>query len=393
MSQPHPRTVRLGEIAHARSGDKGSDANIGVIAYTPAGYAHIRDALTADRVREFLAPMGLSAVERYELPNLGALNFVVRGILAGGGSRSPRIDPQGKTLGQALLEMHIPAPADFHEMRPGPMVTPAASLSPAAAEAVLYSRRGPAAVLTLNRPAKRNALNTAILDGLAAGLERARAEPGVRAVVLTGAGPAFCAGMDLDEVAAETVGGAESAAGKLLSLLRVMPAHPLPLVAAVNGHAVAGGAGLMSGCDVVIVARGARLGYPEVRRGLVAAMVMSFLVRQVGDRAARRLLLGGELIDADEAVRLGLATKAADPADLWTRTDAAVAALAEGGPEALASTKRLLGELGTGTLADDLSMARETHLAARLSDEAREGMAAFLEKRKPRWSPEGGSRE
>src|SRR4051812_43936430 len=106
-----PATIRLAEIAHARSGDKGSDANVGVIAYTTAGFEYLRRVLTADRVRAFFAPMGVSGVERYELPNLGALNFVVRGILAGGAARSMRIDAQGKALGQVILEMEIEKPS------------------------------------------------------------------------------------------------------------------------------------------------------------------------------------------------------------------------------------------------------------------------------------------
>jgi methylglutaconyl-CoA hydratase len=117
----------------------------------------------------------------------------------------------------------------------------------------------------------------------------------------------------------------------------------------------------------------------------VAALVMSPLMRQVGDRAARRLLLTGELIDADEAVRIGLATEAAAPEALWNRADEIVAALAAGGPEALSATKALMGRLGHGPLADDFTLAHETHLAGRLSDEAREGVAAFRERRRPRW--------
>jgi hypothetical protein len=99
--------IRLGEIAHARSGDKGSGANIGVIAYTPAGYAWLREHLTAERVQDFFAAMGPGEVVRYDVPNLEALNFVLPTILAGGGSRSLRSDAQGKTLGQVLLEMEV----------------------------------------------------------------------------------------------------------------------------------------------------------------------------------------------------------------------------------------------------------------------------------------------
>lgn len=105
-------SIRLGEIAHARSGDKGSGANVGVIAYTPAGYELLRNLLSADRVEEFFRPMGVGKVTRYEIPNLGALNFLLPHILAGGGSRSLRTDAQGKTLGQALLELPIEIPED-----------------------------------------------------------------------------------------------------------------------------------------------------------------------------------------------------------------------------------------------------------------------------------------
>jgi hypothetical protein len=103
-------THRLSDIAHARSGDKGSSANIGVIAYTEEGYVHLKTHLTARAVNEFLAPLGVSNVTRYEMDNLGALNFLVAGVLAGGGSRSLRIDAQGKALGQVLLEMPIEVP-------------------------------------------------------------------------------------------------------------------------------------------------------------------------------------------------------------------------------------------------------------------------------------------
>ena len=111
MSQQTVRR-RLGEIAHARSGDKGGSANVGVIAYTPAGYDVLRERLTADAVADYFRPMGHRGVDRYEIPNLGALNFVLHGILGSGGSRSLRTDAQGKALGQVLLEMPIDVPAD-----------------------------------------------------------------------------------------------------------------------------------------------------------------------------------------------------------------------------------------------------------------------------------------
>ena len=101
-------TIHLRQIAHARSGDKGADCNIGVIAYTPSGYEAIRDCLTAEKVKEYFASLGVTEVIRYELPNLGALNFILKNVLDGGGNLCLRLDSQGKALGQAILEMQIP---------------------------------------------------------------------------------------------------------------------------------------------------------------------------------------------------------------------------------------------------------------------------------------------
>jgi len=251
---------------------------------------------------------------------------------------------------------------------------------------ILHPRRGVAAVITLNRPARRNALNHELLRQLGDRLAAIRADPTVRALVITGSGSAFCAGMDLEEVFAETVDSAGAAAEALLEVLRRISGLPIPTIAAVNGPAVAGGAGIMSACDFVLMSQAARTGYPEVRRGLVAAMVMSFLIRQTGDRAARKLLLTGELIGADEALRIGLATEVVAPDRLMPRVDELLESLCECGPQALALTKSLLDQVGHGRLADDLSLSHETHLTARLSDESREGTAAFREKRKPSWT-------
>lgn len=117
------RKIRLGEIAYARSGDKGSSANVGVIARTPEGFDFLRKALTSGRVEKYLKPFGVGKVIRYELPNLGAFNFVLPGVLAGGASRSLRIDSQGKTLGQALLEMKLDLPRQKSARRRSPRGT------------------------------------------------------------------------------------------------------------------------------------------------------------------------------------------------------------------------------------------------------------------------------
>lgn len=126
MNQSEPmRQIRLGEIAYARSGDKGSSANVAVIARSPDGFAFLREALTASRVEEFFKPMGVGQVTRYELANLGAFNFILPGVLAGGASRSLRIDAQGKTLGQAILELNLEIPeADLVRCRPQKEISP-----------------------------------------------------------------------------------------------------------------------------------------------------------------------------------------------------------------------------------------------------------------------------
>src|SRR5689334_24088797 len=177
---------------------------------------------------------------------------------------------------------------------------------------VRYEVHPPTAILTLNRPDRRNALSRGLIDALSQAVMRARDEETVRCVILTGAGNAFCAGMDLAELQESlTAGKGQQApvwddALRLAKLYDLIYTLPKPTIAAVNGAAVAGGAGLVSACDLAVAVPEAKFGYPEVRRGLVAAMVMPHLLRHVGERAARYLLLTGELIGAEEACRTGL---------------------------------------------------------------------------------------
>ncbi len=242
----------------------------------------------------------------------------------------------------------------------------------------------------LNRPDQRNALSLALLDRLFDQLAAVLGDERVRAVVLTGAGAAFTAGMDLKEAGAEAALGDlqrnQSARVRLERLARILTtlhASRKPTIAALNGDAIAGGAGIAGACDVAIAAENARIGYPEARRGLVAAVVLPDLVRAIGDRRARRLLLTGELIPARQACDWGLVTS------VTTRDDCVAEALrigslmAEGGPDALAAIKGLLEER-TGTPA--LTAAIEASLKARDSDEGREGVRAFLERRPPAWA-------
>jgi methylglutaconyl-CoA hydratase len=252
---------------------------------------------------------------------------------------------------------------------------------------VMYANVGPAAVLTLNRPDKRNALSRALITELTSAVDRAAADPAVRCVILTGAGSAFCAGMDLDELRGTLTDSGEQVwadAHALSSLYDKLYTLPKPTVAAVNGPAVAGGAGFVTVCDLAVAVPGAKFGYPEVRRGLVAAMVMPHLLRHVGERAARWMLLAGELIDAAEAKRIGLINEIAEPAKLMDTAHTWARACAEGGPKALAKTKELLRNCSRQSLGvADLAKASAE---PRLTDECKHGLAAFFEKRPAPWA-------
>lgn len=256
---------------------------------------------------------------------------------------------------------------------------------------VLYEPRPPAVLLTINRPDKRNALSRALIAALAEAFERAKADAAARCVLLTGAGTAFCAGMDLSELSATIL--ADRAviwddARTLAHLFDLIYTLPKPTIAVVNGPAVAGGAGLTTVCDLAIAAPNALFGYPEVRRGLVAALVMPHLLRQVGERMARWLLLAGELIDAAAAERCGLINAVAPPDQLLSRADEWVRSLAQGGPDALARTKVLLQTFSRQALSVD--EAAQASAAPRLTDECRAGLNAFFAKQPPPWlSPPG----
>jgi methylglutaconyl-CoA hydratase len=253
---------------------------------------------------------------------------------------------------------------------------------------VIREDRGPITILTLNRPDQRNALAGALVAELRDTIDQISVDERVRVLILTGAGSAFCAGMDLKEAAADTSSEAEQRTVARLEefadLLERLHTLPKPTIAAVNGDALAGGAGLMAACDVAIAAETARIGYPEVRRGLVAAIVMHDLTHQVGDRRARQLLLGGGLISSTIACDWGLVNTV-------TATDCCLPdavrmaeGLAECAPLAMATTKKLLDEAAGRPR--DLRGAAAVSAAIRCSDEAREGIRAFVEKRPPAWA-------
>jgi methylglutaconyl-CoA hydratase len=255
---------------------------------------------------------------------------------------------------------------------------------------VLYEVRPPVAVLTLNRGDKRNAISRDLVTALMEAFQTAREDAAVRAVILTGAGTVFSSGMDLSELAERldgTSGGDVWAdAQRLGQLYDLIYTLPKPTIAAVNGTAVAGGAGLVTVCDLAVSTPEARFGYPEVRRGLVAALVMPHLLRLVGERQARFLLLTGELITAAEALRTGLINAVEPAAWLLEHATSWGEALAEGGPQALASTKKLLHSFSHQSLS--LEQTAQASAAPRLSEECRQGLSAFFEKRPAPWVAE-----
>jgi methylglutaconyl-CoA hydratase len=168
-------------------------------------------------------------------------------------------------------------------------------------------------------------------------------------------------------------------------VLLALSQTPLVTIAAIHGAAVAGGAGIMSACDFVVAAEKTKIGYPEVRRGLVAGLVMAFLRRQTGERNMRELLLGSELIDADRAKQIGLINRVVSQENLMSEAQKFADSVLQGAPGALAQTKGLIEEFWWRSVKEDIYLALKYHMQARESDEAREGIAAFNEKRKPNW--------
>jgi len=239
-------------------------------------------------------------------------------------------------------------------------------------------------LVALNRPERRNALTIELMTDLVAAVDQASNDDTQRVLILRGAGPAFCAGMDLNETA--DASKAHESGGMVAKTLLALSQTRLITIAAVHGAAVAGGAGIMSACDFVVAAEGTKFGYPEARRGLVAANVMTFLRRQLRERDVRELLFASELIDAARAREIGLVNRVVPAAELDQEVGKIVASVLQGAPGALTNAKRLLEQLWSTSVKQDIETALSHHMQARESAEAKEGVAAFLEKRAPRWA-------
>src|SRR2546428_2565398 len=249
---------------------------------------------------------------------------------------------------------------------------------------VLIEKQSPQiTVVTLNRPQRCNSLTIELLNELVASIKVASDQADERVLILCGSGAAFCTGLDLKEAADQKK--AHMTAGLVAQSLITLSETRLVTIAAVHGAAVAGGAGIMSACDFVVAAERTKIGYPEVRRGLVAGLVMTFLRRQVGERNMRELLLGSELIEVERAKAIGLVNRVVARNDLMTEALKFADSMLQGAPSAVAQTKRLIDELWWRSVKDDVDLALKYHMEARESAEAREGIAAFNEKRKPNW--------
>jgi methylglutaconyl-CoA hydratase len=367
------KTVRLGEIARARSGDKGTGANIGVMVESDAHFALLLDELTAAKVASFFEPMGVTGVERFELPNLRALNFVLRGILA----QTTRVDAQGKALGQAILEMQVVLPEDGS--------TDMQVDAPETESSLLVERHRPGVVeVVLNRPERRNALTIHLMGELASAITRISADPSNRVLILRGAGLVFCAGLDLFEASDATL--AEAGAEGFARVLRSLVETPLITIAVAHGVAAAGGAGLLAACDFAVATEGLKVVFPEVRRGLVPALVATILRSKLGDADLREIFLLAEPIGAAQVQAMRLVTRVVAEGTERAEANRLADLILQGAPQAVRNTKALLAELAAVPEGDALRIAHEYHVQAKLSSEAREGLAAFLEKRQPNWA-------
>lgn len=239
--------------------------------------------------------------------------------------------------------------------------------------------------VTLNRPERRNALGIELLSQLCETIEKLASDSVHRVVLLRGAGPVFSAGLDLREAADNSL--AEKSAAAVSRALNLLRSSPLISIAVVQGGAFAGGAGLMAACDIVVAAADAQIGFPEIRRGLLPALISDVLLHRVREGDLRELLLAGGPIDAARAQQVGLVQRVAPADTLMDHALDVARAVMAGGPQTVRQTKELLNQMfrqaGEPTSPDLL----RSHLAARCGDEAREGLAAFAEKREPNWKP------
>jgi methylglutaconyl-CoA hydratase len=248
---------------------------------------------------------------------------------------------------------------------------------------VVFTIKGSVAHLTLNRPAKRNALNDVMVTGLKDGLLRARSEEAVRVVVITGTGQDFCSGADLEalqKISEASLSENVEDARSLMELFELIRQVPVPVVAAVRGRALAGGCGLASACDLVLASNSARFGYPEVKIGFVPAMVLAILRRNVSEKRAFELLTRGAEISAEEAKQVGLVNQVFSDDTFDDEMNAYVSVFEKVSKSAIALTKTLLYQTDGMAFSEALETGVDVNVIARMSEDCQRGIARFLKK-------------
>src|ERR1700723_1175114 len=244
------------------------------------------------------------------------------------------------------------------------------------------------ATITLNRPDKRNAVSTAMIADLQTALDAIEKNHTTRVVILTGAGKAFCAGMDLEmlsAIAKQSPTENQEDSRRIAKMLRRIWSFPRPMIAAVNGAAYAGGCGIATLCDFTLAVPEAKFGYTEVKIGFLPAIVSVFLTRQIGEKRARDLLLTGRQVDGPEAKELGLINEIVPADKLMARVNELAEVLIAASPSSITRAKRLLVSAAAASLDAEIERAALENARIRSTPDFREGVASFLEKRKPIW--------
>lgn len=253
---------------------------------------------------------------------------------------------------------------------------------------LLLNITGNLATLTLNRPDKRNAISTAMIGELQTALDEIEKSHATRVAILTGSGKAFCAGMDLEMLAAigqQSPAENQEDSRRMAKMFRRIWSFPKPLIAAVNGAALAGGCGIATLCDFTLAAPEAKFGYTEVKIGFLPAIVSVFLLRQIGEKRTRDLLLTGRIVEAPEAKEMGLVNEIVPQEQLMQRAGELAATLIAASPSSLTRAKRLLTSAAAASVDADLERAILENARIRCTPDFKEGLASFLEKRKPVW--------